>query len=469
MGGDNTIYRPDPAKGEFNSTDIPVWDESFYNDYANQWVLRLAYDPKGEDLPTLGEQRECDSGTCEDLSADELKKLWQVYGSKFDGVFKRSNGSYYFFRNPINETPANPAICREGVNLKTSLTRTEADVLELWTSLSEHDLARCETSTTGEGSYKAILKDKTDYEKVKGDLNTLIQALEWEKANPGQAENPHNPRKLPLAIPPEKVVALRDQFTPKEQGSLDKVKEFFSDPVNLILTGVSLLIGGLLTGFGFAIAGRVVGHGTPEGSKETKETKKPKDPDGSGSGSSGGTTAAGTQTDGAASNQQAFSMEDVGAALLPASGPIPYEYATQIDGRWYSIDPKMVNDTTEIGRFLKQLSYGPSTGDSWVTASSENGFVIHDPAAAPVLAGAEDEVAAAGYDLETIQTVAYLNERTDDYSLDEAPAASFASAVGAYNVASGSPVAFFAVPSFTVTFAPVTVPFAPPVTVLAVP
>lgn len=350
MGGDNTIYRPDPAKGEFNSNEIPVWDESFYNDYASQWVLRVAYDPKGEDLPTLGEQRECDSGTCEDLSADELKKLWQVYGSKFDGVFKRENGSYYFFRNPINETPANPAICREGANLKTSLTRTEADVLELWTSFSEHDLARCETATTGEGSYKAVLKDKTDYEKVKGELNALIQALEWEKANPGQAENPHNPRKLPLAIPLKKVVALKGQFTLKEHSSLDKLKEFFSDPVNLLLTGLSLLAAGYLTGLGFAIAGRQVGHGTPKDPKKTEKKKGKNDggdddnpkPQGGDKGSKTSNLQVANQNEGVV--ERSILSETPAPFASEVLTPIPthqyvWQYMTEIDGQVYAMDP----------------------------------------------------------------------------------------------------------------------------------
>ncbi len=162
-------------------------------------------------------------------------------------------------------------------------------------------------------------------------------------------------------------------------------------------------------------------------------------------------------------DQQQFSMADVGAALLPAASPIPYQYAAQIDGQWYSIDPARVNDTTELGRFLKQLAAGPATGDSWATATSEGGFAIYDPSAAPTSAlfgVAKAPVAdneTAGYDLDSIRAVAYANERTDNYSLSAAPTASFASAIGGLNPVTGSPVVF-AAPSFTVTFAPVTVP-----------
>jgi hypothetical protein len=164
---------------------------------------------------------------------------------------------------------------------------------------------------------------------------------------------------------------------------------------------------------------------------------------------------------GATAGSQKFSMEDVRAALQPAASFIPYQYATQIDGQWYSIDPRMVNDTTDLGRFLKQLSQGPSSlRGSWATSfSEETGYMIHDPAVDPILASAKpDEVAAAGYDMDSIQAVGYLNERTDDYASEGVSKTSFASAIGhGGGIDAPSFTPSFA-PSFSVEFAPATAP-----------
>ena len=226
MGGNNFIYRPDPALGPLGFNEIPTWDDQFFNQYVSPWTKRLAYDPVGEDqLPTLGEQLQCSPEMCEDLNEAELQALWQVYGSKFDGVFKRENGNYYFFRNPINESTVSiagdRAICKDGILLPYNLTRTEAVVLELWTHLSEYDFSACDPGSPGEYSYKAVLNGGEDYTRLHAGLDKLIAALEWQKTNPGRADNPHNPSGLPLDISLEKVKEIRAELVLTTKKGLD--------------------------------------------------------------------------------------------------------------------------------------------------------------------------------------------------------------------------------------------------------